>query len=157
MKPIYIAWAIRLAIEALTIAAIAAFYVANAFDPSPFLKTFLIIYGVWYGFCFVMWFYRNIADWIVYRLTKQMFVDEEVKGMELCKLPVDQFPYEELGTYLDRIVEDPAAPGIAKAKVGYYTAILERAQTSGFLYRMRLERVLKEARIKYKQLHGEHL
>lgn len=156
MKPFYIAWAIRIAIEASIIAAIAAFIIGTSYSPSPFIKIFLITYGIWYGFCIVMWFYRNIADFIVYLLTKQMFVDEEVKAMELSKLPIDQFPYEELGTYLDRIVEDPAAPGIAKVKVGYYIAILEQAQRSGFLYRIRMESIIKAARITYKQLHRDH-
>jgi len=146
VKSVYIVWTVRIAFESAVIGAI-----AYGFD-----FNFFLAYGVWIAICIVYWLYRNIVDWIVYLFAKQSMVEEEVRAMEICKLPVDQFPYEELGTYLERIVENPKAPGTAKVKVGYYFAILERAAATGFLYKIRTERIIKEARIKYKQIHGQH-
>ncbi|MER8570644.1 hypothetical protein NKH19_00685 [Mesorhizobium sp. M1338] len=146
-KATTIAWLLRIGFEASAILLLANLF-TGSFTPS-FWHTFFGIYVGWYAFCVLFWVYRTVVDTLVFRIIKTMIVNEQVQMMIEMKMPADEFPYEEFGTYLDRVVADASAPGIAKFQAGVMAGILQ-CHTALFP-RLRLQKVYNEARLLHRR------
>jgi hypothetical protein len=150
-KSATIAWLLRLGFEMLAIFLLAQLF-RGSFT-SSYWYTFLGIYAGWYAVAVVLWVYRTLVDTVVFRIIRSMFVNEQVQLMVDMKMPPDEFPYEEFGTYLDRVVADAKAPDIAKFQAGVMAGVLQCH--SALLPRLRLQKVYQEARLLHRRkLHA---
>jgi hypothetical protein len=134
-------------LEAVTIYLV-ALLASTLLAPLSFWHTFFGIYAGWYSFSAVIWVYALIVDSIVFRLFKHMMIDQHVQMMVDSKMPADEFPHEDLGTYLDRVIKDEHAPGLAKFHAGVMAGHLE-CHTRLFP-KLRLRKIYDEARLRHR-------